>query len=223
MHFKHSLPIDIEKFGFVKREEKNGKPIALRCGRDFLYYALHYYKPDLYAPDAYNPEKIERERIFGVKVPSLLMWTGLQFIHTPTVLTQNKLNLTINENPVENYLDIISALMLPKNIPFSKALDVVENTIESQDVVGIDISLGLCGILDHVLFVYAYDKENLYVFDTYNVQGLEYEKMTPENDERYIMKLPKSVVRKRWSQLLGRVWIVSSNQKGTRERSRHLS
>ena len=61
------------------------------------------------------------------------------------------------------------------------------------------------GLLDHVMFVYRYDESNFYVFDSHQVSNLEYEKADGEN--RYYMKLPKSIVIKRWSKF-GRVWII---------------
>jgi len=45
MKIPNSLPTNLDKFGFVEREKKNGKLVKNRCGRDFLYYTLHYYFP----------------------------------------------------------------------------------------------------------------------------------------------------------------------------------
>ena len=50
--------------------------------------------------------------------------------------------------------------------------------------------------------------ENFYVFDTQKVKKLEYEKITSKDDERFIMKLSKDIIRKRWTRF-GRVWTIA--------------
>jgi len=42
-----TLPLSLEKIGFVQREKKkDGSTVIYRCGRDFFYYALHFYFPE---------------------------------------------------------------------------------------------------------------------------------------------------------------------------------
>jgi uncharacterized protein YvpB len=64
--------------------------------------------------------------------------------------------------------------------------------------------MGVFGLLDHVMFVYGYDKENLYVFDTLKAKIAYY-----NYDSRYkhIYRLPKSIIKSRWS-IFARVWEV---------------
>lgn len=204
--FEHSLPIDLESFGFVQREKKNGETVAFRCGRDFLYYALHYYYPGTYGPSHINPQKIED--LFGARLPWWLMWSSLQFTKVPKLLRDAGLELHINNRQVRSFLFFFWSIAAPRRVSVEDALRVVENSIDKKEVAGIDISLGLFGLVDHILFVYAYDVENLYVFDTHDLsKKVEYEKLTPATDNRFIMKLPKSVIHKRWTRF-GRVWTV---------------
>jgi hypothetical protein len=81
---------------------------------------------------------------------------------------------------------------------------LVESKINSGDAVGIDISIGLRGLLDHVMFVYGYDDENLYVFETTQTP-ITYQSISKEYPQ--IMRLPRSEIQKRWTKF-GRVWVV---------------
>jgi hypothetical protein len=101
------------------------------------------------------------------------------------------------------------------SIVFSKidlldAITKVEKAIDNDSVVGIDISLGLGGLLDHVMFVYGYDEDAFYVCDTHAVAGLEYIRVS--SVAGHFMKLPKDVVRKRWTRF-GRVWELKKTDK----------
>ncbi len=203
-----TLPINLNTFGFVRREEKNGKPIIFRCGRYFLYYALAYYEPDTFNPNGFCPAEIERKGIFGLQMPWWMMWSALQFTKVPSTLKQNGLYLSINGKHIRHYFDFLFAHVLPKKISVNEALAVVEASVNKGEVSAIDIGIGLFGLVDHVLFVYGYDDENLFVFDTQKLPMLEYDKQTEEGDKRFIMKLSKNVVFKRWTRW-GRVWTIS--------------
>lgn len=54
------------------------------------------------------------------------------------------------------------------------------------------------------MFVYGYDKENLYIFDTLKTK-IEYQNHDYKN--KHIYKLPKSIVKARWS-IFGRIWEI---------------
>src|SRR3989344_2875901 len=207
-NFKNSLPIDFENCGFAQREKVGEKLVIFRCGRDFLYYALHYYKSAKYNTKNFPPKKIEDEGILGMRLPWWLMWTTLQFNKLPSLLVEEQIELKINNTFITNYLSFFKAFIAPKKISTEEAIKVVEKAIDQHEVSGIDISLGLFGLVDHVIFVFAYDVDNFYVFDTQKLQKLEYEKITSRNDFRFIMKLPKDIVRKRWSRF-GRVWVIT--------------
>jgi hypothetical protein len=208
-----TLPIALDTFGFVEREKKHGKPVIFRCGRDFLYYALTYYKPEVFNPRALCPTEIERKSVFGLRLPWWLMWSALQFTRVPNLLQQNGLYLTINGTTIQQYGNFFLAHAYPKKISPIEALTAVEKSVDAGVASAIDIDIGLCGLVDHVLFVYGYDDENLFVFDTQKLPGLEYEKQTREGDSRFFMKLPKDVVRARWTRW-GRVWVVAPSRDG---------
>lgn len=199
-----TLPININNFGFVKREVEKGKFVRNRCGRDFLYYALHYYLPSRFNENINSPLDIERRKIFGMRVPSSLAWLQLQFYKVPRLLKQLSLQLIINDRVINSFFAFIIATMPKRMVPVDSAIKKCEDAVNDGKVSGIDISLGFGGLLDHVMFVYGYDEDNLYVFDTHKVEGLEYEQLS---GEKMIMKLPKSVIKKRWTGC-GRVWIV---------------
>lgn len=206
--FDHSLQLDLESFGFVQREKRGDAAVAFRCGRDFLYYVLHYYQPNKYNPQNLNPKQIEDVGVFGARLPWWFMWSSLQFTRVPKLMRDAGLELCINNRHIKSFASFFWSIAAPRRVSVEDALRVVEDSIDKKEVVGIDISLGLFGLVDHILFVYAYDAENLYVFDTHDLgKKLEYEKLTPESDNRFIMKLPKSIIRKRWTRF-GRVWTV---------------
>ena len=91
----------------------------------------------------------------------------------------------------------------PNKKSVEEAIEDIECAIKAGIVSGIDISIS--GLLDHIMFVYGYDDEYFYVLDTHQVPGLEYEKTT--QDSRYIMKISKETIKRRWNKF-GRVWIV---------------
>jgi hypothetical protein len=202
------LSIDLSTFGFVLRErDSNGGTIRNRCGRDFLYYVLHHYDPNTFSPTKLYPTEIERRRVFGIKLPAILIWTGLTFKNIPTLFKERNLDLRINDLVINSYWDLMKAITFVKPRPFDESMGIIRNQIDTGNVSGIDISIRLSGLVDHVMFVYGYDNENLYVFDTNMVDGLEYEKITSDSDSRFIMKLPFSVIEKRWTRW-NRVWVV---------------
>ncbi|MFA6257916.1 MAG: hypothetical protein WC671_02825 [Candidatus Paceibacterota bacterium] len=201
-----TLPIDLDSFGFIEREKNNsGKYILNRCGRDFLYYSLHYFYPDKYNSFSKNPQFIHKNNIFGLSTHPWLAFALLQFIYVPKVLKKENLKLLINDKMINSAIDFYRVLWRPLKIDIEKRIKEVESAIDQGFVVGIDISLYFFGIFDHVMFVYGCDEDNFYIFDTRKIKILEYEKMTKDN--RYIMKLPKDIIRKRWS-LFGRIWLI---------------
>jgi|TARA_Y100000310_G_scaffold162451_1_gene162429 ABC-type glycerol-3-phosphate transport system substrate-binding protein len=202
-----SLPGDLESFGFVTREKVNGRTIINKCGRDFLYYALNYYKPDIFNPSKYNPIQIDKEHLFGIPMPAMFAWTQLQFIYIPQLLRKYNLELSINGKKITNFLEFLLAIMIPSFQSIDKVLQKVIDNVDGKIVTGIDISIGIGGLLDHVLFVYGYDDGYLYVIDTHQLEKLEYKKIGSGNN--YLMKLSKDIVRKRWGPF-GRVWSIQN-------------
>lgn len=198
------LPLDIEKFGFVQRETCGGLTIKNKCGRDFLYYSLHYLLPLQFNAHSNNPQEIEAKYYFGITVPAWLAWTQLQFYKMPSFLKSHSLELSINDVKITSPL-VLAYSMLFSRVTYENAIRKIEDAVKSGLVSGVDLALRWQGLEDHVLFVYGYDEDNLYVFDTHKVPRLEYEKLTTNN--RFYMRLPKSVIRKRWK-TFSRVWEV---------------
>lgn len=202
-----NLPINLNTFGFVEREKNNsGKYILNRCGRDFLYYALHYFYPKKYNQSVNNPQYIQKHNIFGLSVYPWFAWTLLQFVYVPKLLIKHDLELFINNKQIKSFFDFYKTILKPSKIVATQRIKEIELAIDSGFISGINISIGLKNLFfDHIMMVYGYDENNLYVFDTHQVPCLEYEKITKDN--RFLMKLPKLIVQKRWS-LFGRVWII---------------
>lgn len=205
--FKH-LPRELNEIGFVEREKICDKTVANKCGRDFLYYCLNYYKPDLHNTFRGNPLDIETWGLFGLRIPSWLVWTFLSFCKVPRYFASLELELFINNHRIRNFSQFVKTAM-SKSFSTDEALRIIEIAVDTGLASGIDVSIALGGLIDHVMFVYGYDADNLYVFDTHKVKRLKYEKLTPNGDERYVMRLPKSAIRKRWSRF-NRVWVVRS-------------
>ncbi len=203
-----TLPIDLDTFGFVEREFVNGKRLKNQCGRDFFYYTLTYYHPELFSPSGLNPQKISERGIFGLRMPLGLIWTGLSFRKIPKLLRSHGLRLSLNSRAVRGYISLLLGILPLRPQSFEKGIRDVEEAIDRQCAVGIDIAISLGGLGDHVMFVYGYDEENLYVFDTHQAFWPDYDKLTPAGDNRFVMKLPKSVIKKRWT-IFNRVWLVA--------------
>ncbi|MBI2627314.1 hypothetical protein HYW72_00080 [Candidatus Nomurabacteria bacterium] len=200
-----TLPINLKTFNFVGREYTNGKRVKNKCGRDFLYYSLHYYFPDKFNKNINNPLLIDKNKIFGFSANANLSWLMIQFLKVPKLFKELGLSLSINSKHVKTFTDFAVAMINPHKKSAEKAIQEVEKAVNAGFVAGVDISLGIFGLLDHVIFVYGYDEDNFYVFDTYEVSELEYEKITEDN--RYIMKISKDVIKKRWTRF-GRVWLI---------------
>jgi hypothetical protein len=200
-----NLPINLNTFGFVQREKLGNVTIKYKCGRDFVYYALNYYFPSEFNQNVNNPKQIDRENIFGLSVPTAFSWSMLQFVKMPRLLNKYLLILRINKRKVDSFWNFIVAMIFSR-ISHDKAINLIENSIDRGNVVGVDIALRFQGLEDHIMFVYGYDEDNLYVFDTNKIPVLEYEKIT--DDEKFIMKLPRRVIKERWKKF-SRVWEIS--------------
>lgn len=209
MEPKKHLPINLSTFGFVEREEIKGKKLIFQCWRDFAYYALHYYYPEKFNRENLNPLEIRSKGIFGIKnLPVWLIWTGLSFYKVPQLFSNLKLSLSVNGMRVKSYFSFIFSLLPFKIISPEKIIEITQKAVDDGKVAGLDVNVRLFGLVDHVMFVYGYDEENFYVLDTNNVIGLEYEKITPEGDNRFIMKFPKSLLKRKLT-IFNRVWVVS--------------
>ena len=200
-----TLPINLNAFDFIEREYINGKKILNKCGRDFLYYSLHYYFPDKFNKNINNPLLIDKNKIFGFPVKAGFAWLMIQFFKVPALFKELGLSLSINGKQVKTFRNFATSIISPSKKLAEEAMHEVEKVIDIGSVAGIDISISLWGLIDHVVFVYGYDENSLYVFDTHQVSGLEYEKITEDN--RYIMKISKDIIKKRWTRF-GRVWVV---------------
>lgn len=200
-----TLPVNIDEFGFVEREKKNGEYVKNRCGRDFLYYTLHYFYPSEFNPQKNNPQEIEQKGIFGLSVPAWLAWTQAQFLRIPKLFAAKKLALTINGRKINNSNQFVRATLTPNKKNGATAINDIERIVDSGNVAGIDIAVGFGGLLDHVMFVYGYDTDNFYICDTHKAEGIDYIKLF--EGERYFMRLPKAEILKRWTRF-GRVWEV---------------
>lgn len=200
-----TLPIDLKTFGFVEREYINGKVVRNKCGRDFLYYGLHYYFPEKFNKNLNNPVLIEKNKIFGFPVNAIFAWTMIQFYKVPALSKDLGLSLSINSKQIKTFGNFVTSIISPNKKLAEQAINEVEKNIDMGFVTGIDILHSLWGLVNHVIFVYGYDENNLYVFDTRQVGGLEYEKIT--DDDKYIMKISKDVIKERWTRF-GRVWVI---------------
>lgn len=210
---KNHLPINLETFGFFQREIIAGYRLRNQCGRDFFYYALHYFYPAKFNPNLNNPVQIREGGIFGIRrVPVGLIWTGLSFHKIPKLLASLGLVLRINRKAVNTYVTFIKCLLPLNHQDYKQGIQDLERAIDERKAAGLDISIGLGGLIDHVMFVYGYDEENFYVFDTHEAIDC-YEKITKRDDDRHIMKLPKTEVQKRWT-IFSRVWVIERDSNG---------
>jgi hypothetical protein len=191
----NKLNKDLEDFNFRKRKEGEKN----KCGRDFLYYVLDFYN----SGKCKTLNSLDRE--LGFKAPFYLAWSLIQFANIGRFLKQNNLKMTINNFKIKSFFDFFSAISYSKS-SYEEAIHKIEESINKNIACGIDISIGFGGLLDHVMFVYGYDEENLYVIDAVFVEGLGYKKFS---DNEHLKKLPKKTIADRWSRF-GRFWIVES-------------
>lgn len=201
IHLKKPL----QHISFYEREIKKGRLVGNKCGRDFLYYVLNYHFSYDFNVNKNNPLQIDEQRLFGLPVSAMFAWSQLQFLSLSEFLVSRGLILKINDRTVSGFLSFVSSILFSR-MTYQKGIESIELAIRSDITVGVDISLGWGGLLDHVLFVYGYDEHNLYVFDTHKVCGLEYVSLVPGCN---YFKLPKSVIKNRWTRF-GRVWQITN-------------
>ncbi|HTE48350.1 MAG TPA: hypothetical protein VK675_00385 [Candidatus Paceibacterota bacterium] len=198
-----NLPINLDTFPFYVREKVDGKVVRNRCGRDFLFYSLAFYFPDKFGKDKLTAYDLEHKGYFGISVPAYLAWTQIQFARVSRYFQRLELQLFINDRRVESFLDFVRAILMSRK-SFEEAIMDIEKIVDKNEVAGVDISIGYGGLLDHVLFVYGYDADNFYVFDTIKAP-IQYENVSGENSRA--LKLSKNEIKKRWTKF-GRVWNV---------------
>lgn len=203
-----NLPINLDTFNFVQREKHQGQIVKNKCGRDFLYYALHFFYPQSFNKTENNTAQIDKQRIFGLnfegKSSIFFAWTQLQFYKMPNFLKSLDLKLQINGIFISSFCKLIYALLFSR-MSYEKAIKIVQDRIDSGGISGIDIAMKFGGLLDHIMFVYGYDEEYLYIFDTQQIPSLEYEKLT--DDKKFYMRFRKLDIKKRWKRW-SRVWTV---------------
>lgn len=205
------MPIDTETFGFFHREHHYGREVQNRCMRDFLCYSLEYYVPEHFGPDSISPKIVEKKNLFGLKLPENFMWTGLHLKYVPTLLSTYGLKLKINNKLVPSWWVCFTCLVNPRPISVDHAISILEHCVDNGKTSAIDVTFKKYGVDNHVMFVFGYDDDNFYVFDTHYVDDIGYTKVTGHNDRRMIMRLPKEKVREKWTRR-ARVWVVEKNK-----------
>lgn len=200
-----TLSRNVSEIGFFERKKVNGKYVINKCGRDFLYYALNFYRPNLFNSTTNNPNEVDKKKLFGTPLPTWLAWTMIPLARAPKFFKSQGLQVVINEKKVSSFIGLLDAILFSRK-SYVDAIQNIEQCVDGNIACGIDLSIGLGGLWDHIVFVYGYDEESLYICDTHTalVEKLHYEKM-PEGV--FLFKLSKSEIKKRWTRF-GRVWKV---------------
>jgi len=209
-HEDVSARVNLDTFPFFARErDKNGKVVRNKCGRDFLAFAYaHQYSGNSLALDIHR-----FERAIGRPTPPELVWTGISFSKLIDYLTQAGLEILINGVLCSTQTDFQKALWWPKKISHTTAMSLAYEALKKNQSVGIDISMGLAGLANHVMFVWAIRDNDFVVFDTHKVPRLEYGHFDadidgfPPNPQRFIMRLPLKTIENRWRRF-SRVWVI---------------
>jgi hypothetical protein len=202
------LLIDINNFGFIVRENgKDGKQKKNRCGRDALYYVLHYYYPDTFSPKDLSPERIENLRMFGFKIPEWFpVFSGVAVSRVPKVLKNFNIRVFANNKPVNGAIDFLGRILSHKKMSFDSVLELLKKGIENGNAFVIDISAYEAGFgVDHAMFVYGIDDNYAYVIDSHKLAFFEYEKIL-EDENKYLMRFPLSKLKNRWEKR-GILWM----------------
>jgi hypothetical protein len=200
-----TLSKPLESISFVERESFLGRKVSFKCGRDFLYYALNFYFPEKFNAQEINPLRIDQEKLFGIPVPKRLAWTQVQFLRMPEFLKKNGFTLFINNRHISSYVGFVCGNLFSR-ISYVNAMKQIENCVQNDVACAIDIPVSkkFLTLLDHVMFVYGYDDEYLYVLDTLTVPYVAYERL---RDDIHYYRLSRKVIEANWS-LFGRVWRV---------------
>lgn len=202
-----TLSKSLNEFSFVNRESRNGMVLSNKCGRDFLYFALNFYYQEEFNTSEICPVEMDRQKLLGQPVPKWLAWTQIQFYTMPAYLKTKGLRLSINKRDIKTFFDFVTGNVFSGfKISYEDAIHSVESCVDLNIACAIDIPVrkGLLILQDHVMFVYGYDEDNLFVFDTLTVKGLGYVKV---EGEQGLYRLPKSLIKQNWS-FFGRVWKV---------------
>jgi hypothetical protein len=197
-------------FPFSTREiGPNGKSVPNKCGRDFLMYACAHLRPEETA--SLGLKRFERS--IGIPMPPSFVWTGLPFLELVHFLRTMNLELSINGVTCRSRSQLWKALWWPAKISHTKALSIASNALSRDRAVGIDVSMRFNGIANHVMYVWAIRSDDMIVFDTHKVPGLEYEHLFhdadgyPTDPDQFIMRLPHTVIENRWRRW-SRVWVI---------------
>jgi hypothetical protein len=172
-----------------------------------LYFSLNFYFPDKFNEKAINPVELDKQRLFGQPVQSWLAFTQVQFYKMPRYLQTLGLKLSINNKNINTFYSFVSGnISSGFDVSYENVIASVHQCVDGNIACAIDIPVkrGIFVLQDHVMFVYGYDDDNLYVFDTLTVKNLGYTKVEGE-DNLYV--LPKSLIRDNWSHF-GRFWKV---------------
>ncbi|MDO8620127.1 MAG: hypothetical protein Q7R64_02150 [bacterium] len=209
------LPIQLERFGFVAREcDSDGRLKKNRCGRDALYYVLHYYFPDTFSPTKLCPEKIEKGRLFGFKIPDWFpFYSGTALGKVPEVLKRLGVTTFANTTLLKTRFDFFNTCLFRKKkerVPFENAKQEIRMFLEKGTACVIDLPAPEVGpFMNHVLFVCGIDEAFLYIIDTWQLPCFEYEKVDAKA-ERYFMRFPLHAVENRWNKG-GVLWVFEKS------------
>ena len=210
------LPVQLEHFGFVAREhDNNGRIKKNRCGRDALYYVLHYYFPDAFSPKALNPEAIEKKRIFGFKIPDWFpFYSGTALSKTPAILKGLGISTFANGKLLKTGFEFFDACLFrnkKERLGFGRVKEEIAGFLTKGVACVIDLPAPEVGLfMNHVLFVYGIDEAYLYVIDTHKLSCFEYEN-ADEEEGRYFMRFPLQDVERRWHQG-GVLWVFEKSK-----------
>lgn len=171
-----------------------------------MYIALNFYDDKKFNNIKNYP--VELEKKFGIRVNPLLSFTMLQFKDLIKFLTKENYNLSINRKSVTSFRDFIKQIIFSK-ISFHQAIDEIKKSIDNNVACGIDVPIKYKGLLDHVMFVYGYDEDNLFVIDTRKVKYLNYSHW---QKQQFLFRISLEEIENRWTRF-GRVWIVKRRQK----------
>jgi hypothetical protein len=164
---------------------------------------LAYYFPLKFGLGKLTAYDMEHKGHFGISVPASLAGLMVQFCRVPKYFKKLGLQIVINDYKVNSFFDFCWAIIFSR-MAYEQAIINIEKMVDCNEATGVDIGVMYWGLANHVLFVYGYDDENLYVFETIRAP-IQYENI----DTKYpnLMKLPKTEIKKRWTRF-GRVWNV---------------
>jgi len=141
----------------------------------------------------------ELEGFLGAKLPSWLVWSGLSLWNVPRVFQSFGKTVHLDRRPCKTGFALLRHIYGTTLLSSSAALWLVKDCIARKKPCAVQLSMGLKGIKNHMVFVLGYTSDGLLVLDTHEVPEFGYERVSGANPDQYIFYISDDVFRAQWA------------------------